>query len=499
LFISFLNPQGNFDPGDSYWMEHPDFGGQLVYVKETALALGDMGHRVDIITRQIDDSDWPEFSDRIDHYPESDNVRIVRIPCGPDEFLPKEELWPYLGTEWLNGIIDFYESEGKFPGVMTAHYGDGGLVGALLEEKIGINYTFTGHSLGGQKMDRFNASRDNLSRLDERFHFSRRIYAERIAMNRAERVITSTKQERFNQYNHSVYREAVSVKDDEKFSVIPPGVNRRVFHPDKGEEDERIGNRISAAIERDISPDRRDLPLVICSSRLDRKKNHIGLVKAFINSDRLREEANLAIVVRGTTNPLRNRDKFDGESRDILDEIAAQFEMNDLWSTVTSFPLENQKELAAAYRFSRDRGSVFALTALYEPFGLAPLEAMSCGLPVVVTNQGGPTESLADEETDEVYGMLVDPENPEEIAEGLLRLLTSKKTWNKFKEAGTERVLSRYTWEQTASSYLKVLKKIKDKSGTDRDKLPIPDYFTSPSSETDIELDRLAELYFSDR
>ena len=40
--IIFLNPQGNFDPQDSYWTEHPDFGGQLVYVKETALALAEL-------------------------------------------------------------------------------------------------------------------------------------------------------------------------------------------------------------------------------------------------------------------------------------------------------------------------------------------------------------------------------------------------------------------------------------------------------------------------
>jgi len=84
LFIGFLNPQGNFDPGDSYWMEHPDFGGQLVYVKETALALGDLGHRVDIITRQIDDPDWPEFSDRIEssgrhNYKTDRRSRLARV------------------------------------------------------------------------------------------------------------------------------------------------------------------------------------------------------------------------------------------------------------------------------------------------------------------------------------------------------------------------------------------------------------------------------------
>jgi len=46
MHIAFLNPQGNFDPQDRYWTAHPDFGGQLVYVKEVALALGRMGHQV---------------------------------------------------------------------------------------------------------------------------------------------------------------------------------------------------------------------------------------------------------------------------------------------------------------------------------------------------------------------------------------------------------------------------------------------------------------------
>ena len=44
MHIAFLNPQGNFDPQDRYWTAHPDFGGQLVYVKEVALALGRLGH-----------------------------------------------------------------------------------------------------------------------------------------------------------------------------------------------------------------------------------------------------------------------------------------------------------------------------------------------------------------------------------------------------------------------------------------------------------------------
>ena len=50
MHVAFINPQGNFDPDDSYWTAHPDFGGQLVYVKELALAMGNLGHKADIVT-----------------------------------------------------------------------------------------------------------------------------------------------------------------------------------------------------------------------------------------------------------------------------------------------------------------------------------------------------------------------------------------------------------------------------------------------------------------
>jgi len=60
--IAFLNPQGNFDPKDNYWTEHSDFSGQPGYVKQVALAMGEIGHQVDILTRKIIDPEWSEFS-----------------------------------------------------------------------------------------------------------------------------------------------------------------------------------------------------------------------------------------------------------------------------------------------------------------------------------------------------------------------------------------------------------------------------------------------------
>ncbi|RME73396.1 MAG: glycosyltransferase family 1 protein, partial [Chloroflexi bacterium] len=488
--IVFLNPQGNFDPNDSYWTEHPDFGGQLVYVKETALAMAALGHQVDIVTRQIIDPQWPEFAAALDTYPAADNVRIVRIPCGPPTFLTKEELWPHLGTDWVSGIRAFYAHDGGLPDFVTAHYADGGLAAAILRQQTGVPFTFTGHSLGAQKMDKLHALPDNLAGLDARYRFSRRILAERVSMNHAARIVVSTRQEQMEQYSHPAYRGAVDVHetDGPRFAVIPPGVNRRVFSDRPDPLDRDIEARIQAALARDLSPDRLHLPLVICSSRLDPKKNHLGLVQAFAQSEALRRTANLAIVVRGLDDPLAQRGQLSGPERQILDEIVHQMDAHGLRGLVTAFPLNSQAELAAAYRVAAASGSVFALTALYEPFGLAPLEAMSCGLPAVVTRNGGPAESLFDAAGGTEYGVLVDPADPADIARGLLKVLASPASWQYYHRAGLERVISRYTWSRTAEGYLSVIEQVLAEPESAPATLPIPAWFTNPVPENSISL-----------
>lgn len=490
MHLAFLNPQGNFDPADSYWTEHPDFGGQLVYVKEVALALGEMGHRVDIVTRQIVDPAWTEFAAVEDQYPHASNVHILRFPAGPQEFLPKEELWPHL-AEWVDRILAFYD-EDSAPVANTTHYADGGLAGALIHERRGTPFTFTGHSLGAQKMDKLQATSESLAELDRRFHFKERIIAERVAMNRAGLIITSTEQERFEQYGHPAYQGAVDPANEAKFRVVPPGVNLRIFSPAPGPADAVVSERIASALVRDIETQRRRLPLIIASSRLDRKKNVTGLVQAFVSTPELRALANLALVVRGLDNPLGQRDELRGEERAILEEIAALAEAEGAEGTITSFPLNSQEELAAGYRIVAARRGVFALTALYEPFGLAPLEAMACGLPVVVTRNGGPSESMV--EGDREFGVLVDPTAPADIARGLLRLLVDEAVWEQFHQAGMERVESRYTWERTAAGYLAAIETLLAGGGAPGN-TSIPEAFTNPGRAA-LELTTLEGLYF---
>lgn len=494
MHIAFLNIQGNFDPQDRYWTAHPDFGGQLVYVKEVALALGGLGHHVDILTRQIKDPEWQGFESRFDEYPGHPNVRIIRLPCGADEFLRKEDLWPVIGTEWVPNIIEFYANEGRIPDTATAHYADAGLAAAIWQSRGGPQFTFTGHSLGAQKLERLLIhNHTDLTALDSEYHFVQRIVAERVAMSHSARIITSTLQERQSQYSHALYEGAVDVDNDSKFAIIPPGVNLHIFDSDtRGLADERVKSHIQQVLLRDIPEERHHLPIVICSSRLDPKKNHIGLVLAFAHNTELQSAANLMLVVHGSED-IHKGMHLKHEEKVVMDEIVAACEAHGLWGKVCTCALDGQDEIAGAYRYLAQRRSIFSLTALYEPFGLAPLEAMAAGLPAVVTRCGGPSESLYNETTNTEYGVLVDPANPSDIAQGLLRLLNNPDEWKRFRDAGRKRVLERYTWERTAEAYLKNLQSMLEGKAAKRghSKMPIPRYFTEPLPEYGLKLDLL--------
>ena len=137
-----------------------------------------------------------------------------------------------LGRDWVPGIIDWYRGEGSLPGAFTGHYGDGGLAAVLLAAETGVPFTFTAHSLGAQKMDKLGADRPSLAGLEEKYHFATRLMGERLAMNHSGVNITSTRQERTEQYGHRAYRDAVDVGDDARFAVVPPGVNLAMFGSD---------------------------------------------------------------------------------------------------------------------------------------------------------------------------------------------------------------------------------------------------------------------------
>ena len=444
MHIVFMNPQGNFDPKDSYLTEHPDFGGQLVYVKELAQAMSKRGHKIDIVTRRIRDPSWPEFSTDQDSYPGfEENLRILRFSFGGNNFLNKEELWPHI-PDLVDKMLQFYGE--NQPDFITSHYADGGYAAKIASESAGIPFSFTGHSLGAQKLDKLAITNKNWSSLNEKFKFSKRIAAERISMKYAAKVFVSTEQERDDQYRHPLYQGAIDTGDDQKFEVIPPGVNENVFNQKASVIDIQQTSKLDAV--SGLS----EKPVILVSSRLDKKKNIEGLVQAYSKSRALRNAASLVLCIRGIDDPKRDIVNLANEEKNVLGSIIDIIDSNEINNRVYFLNISSQRELASTYRYFARRGSVFALTSLYEPFGLGPIEAAATGLVPVVTKNGGPADIFSDGS-----GILVDPICPNSIANGLMEGINRH---SELSSAAAKRVNEKFLWSNTAESYLSTISKI---------------------------------------
>ncbi len=88
--------------------------------------------------------------------------------------------------------------------------------------------------------------------------------------------------------------------------------------------------------------------------------------------------------------------------------------------------------------------TVFVYPSLYEGFGLPPLEAMACGVPVVTSNAASLPEVVGN------AGLTVDPRNPENLVIALQRLLADPDLAAELGRRGRERAAA-FTWERAAA------------------------------------------------
>ena len=102
--------------------------------------------------------------------------------------------------------------------------------------------------------------------------------------------------------------------------------------------------------------------------------------------------------------------------------------------------------------------TIFAFPSLYEGFGLAPLEAMACGTPVVASNLPPLVEAVGD------AAELVIPDNVFDIARGLRELLLDPKRRESLCLAGPLQA-KRFSWDETARDVLKVYSEIINELG----------------------------------
>jgi glycosyltransferase involved in cell wall biosynthesis len=95
---------------------------------------------------------------------------------------------------------------------------------------------------------------------------------------------------------------------------------------------------------------------------------------------------------------------------------------------------------------------VFVFPSFYEGFGLPPLEAMACGVPVVVSDIPVFREILGE------AALFSDPHKPEEIANAIYRILTDTRLAESLRHKGRERA-GLFSWERAAQDTLGVFNK----------------------------------------
>ncbi|MDP9242889.1 MAG: glycosyltransferase family 4 protein [Actinomycetota bacterium] len=208
-----------------------------------------------------------------------------------------------------------------------------------------------------------------------------------------------------------------AVPDRVPVSVMYPGADIERFHPDLPTAEVRARHGISE-----------DDPLVVCVSRLVRRKGQDVLIRGLPTIRRRVPDARL-LVVGG------------GPYRGDLERMASEAEPG----TIVFSGEVSDDELPNYYA----AGDVFAMpcrTRLggfeVEGWGNVFLEAAACARPVVAGNSGGAPEAV----DDGVTGLVVDGAHPGAVAEAVGSLLVDPVRARAMGKAGRARVERSYTW-----------------------------------------------------
>ena len=171
---------------------------------------------------------------------------------------------------------------------------------------------------------------------------------------------------------------------------------------------------------------------VLTVGKLGPKKNVATIIRAFAVVQQ-RGRGGLTLVITG-------RDVASGAG---LRQTVAELGLGD---SVVFTGWVDREDLAALY----SGAELFAFAALYEGFGLPPLEAMQCGTPVVSSREG----SLA-EIVDGAALTLDDPTDVEELADKMTQVSDDAQLQERLRVSGLERA-GEYSWERAARETVQV-------------------------------------------
>jgi len=217
----------------------------------------------------------------------------------------------------------------------------------------------------------------------------------------------------------------------ERIAVLPGAVDSDRFHPPTAEA--RDKNRLRAALGL-----RAEVPLLGIVARMKPERLHRTLIAAFSRLVSDGSNARLVLVGRG-----------EGEGA-----LRAQVASLGLEARVAFAGYWAGEDLVEAYC---GLDAAVWLAEGNDGTCRGVLEAMSCGLPVVVGRGGAAEELVVPGES----GLLVSPEDPVELAAALTRLARSKSERDALGGAGRRTVLSRYTWRQRGPALLEFYRRVR--------------------------------------
>jgi len=447
LYIQLFSVHGLVRADNLEMGRDADTGGQINYVVELARSLSSMEgvRRVDLFTRLISDPRVSEdYAVPVEEV--SDRFRIVRVQCGGKKYIRKELLWPHL-DEYIDKVVKFIKRENAVPDVVHGHYADAGYVAMNLAHIFGTPFVFTGHSLGRSKREKLLGDGMREEEIIKKYRISHRINVEEEVLTSADLVITSTEQERDQQYGMYLNRETP------RYSIIPPGLDIERFYPyyydmlaDGTRDEIRIQAQATVIGELNRFFTYPDRPLILALCRPDKRKNISGLIHVYGEDRELQAMANLAIFagIRKDINSMEENE------RGVLTDMLLLMDKYDLYGKM-AIPKKHEFEyqVPELYRLTAERNGVFVNVALTEPFGLTLIEASAAGVPIVATNDGGPRDILRNCKN----GVLVDPADNAGISNAIKKIISENDLWTRYSQNGVVNVRKYYTWEAHVKKY----------------------------------------------
>ncbi len=369
-----------------------DAGGQNVHVAALSEALGRRGAQVVVHTRR-DSAELPRRTAL------ATGVTVDHVSAGPARPVPKDELLPMMG-DFAADLRRQWES--CRPDIVHAHFWMSGYAALKAARPLGIPVALTFHALGVVKQ-RHQGARDTSP--------AARLSIEVELVRTVDRIVATCTDEVF---------ELLRLGGDRRrMSVVPCGVDTGLFHP---------------GVIGELRPPGRYRLLSV--GRLVERK---GVGNVIVAMGRLRAAGgpDTELVVAGGP----DADQLDSHAEaGRLREIAAQSGVAD---RVSFRGRVGREELPALLRSA----DLVVCVPWYEPFGIVPLEAMACGVPVVAAAVGGIVDSVVDGRT----GVHVPPRRPDLIADALTALLPDPARRRALGEAAARRVLTRYSWDRVAA------------------------------------------------